>query len=180
MLAIAGLTRQTAAMFSLHARVLVRFGLTLCAAIFIVGCASTQVPQERRKPLVVAEGKHHAALTPHFREVFRGKLEELLYGEDGAFVRAKQGTVLRWEAVRVDPGSRALRYMVGFGAGKGTFNARAELLDPRGRSLASQTVEGDQVMGIAGGSYESAIEEAAENVAAFARKNAGVVLSGAR
>ena len=111
-------------------------------------------------------------MTPKFRECFRAKLDEMLYGEEGSFTRAEKGSTLRWEATRIDPGSRALRYFVGFGAGKGTFNVRASLADAKGRALTSSEVEGDQVMGVYGGSYDSAIEEAAENVAEFANKNA--------
>ena len=150
------------------------FTLLSLAALLSVGCASSDKSRAAtpRKPLAVVEGTHQPGMTPKFRECFRAKLDEMLYGEEGSFTRAEKGSTLRWEATRIDPGSRALRYFVGFGAGKGTFNVRASLADAKGRALTSSEVEGDQVMGVYGGSYDSAIEEAAENVAEFANKNA--------
>jgi hypothetical protein len=93
--------------------------------------------------------------------MFPRKTSTKCFTRRSSFTRAEKGATLRWEATRIDPGSRALRYFVGFGAGKGTFNVRASLADAKGRALTSSEVEGDQVMGVYGGSYDSAIEEAA-------------------
>jgi len=155
-----------------------RLALLATAALLAVGCASssdkarTSAP---RKPLAVVEGNHQPGLTSEYRKVFQEKLDELLYGNEGAYTKVDKGPTLRWEATRIDPGSRALRYFVGFGAGKGTFNARALLVDAKGHTITSSDVEGDQVMGVGGGSFDSAIEEAAENIAEFANKNAASV-----
>lgn len=154
-----------------------RFAILAAAAFLAVGCASTDKARSSapRKPLAVVEGAHQPGLTSEFRKVFQEKLDELLYGEDGAFTKVDKGPSLRWEVTRVDPGSRALRYFVGFGAGKGTFNARATLLDSKGNILTTTDTEGDQVMGVGGGSFDSAIEEAAENIAEFANRNAATI-----
>jgi hypothetical protein len=164
-------------MFTHTHPIITRLALLATAALLAAGCASSEKARsaQPRKPLAVVDGTHQPGLTSEYRQVFREKLDELLFGKEGSYTKAENGATLRWEATRIDPGSRALRYFVGFGAGKGTFNARAVLVDTKGRTITSTSTEGDQVMGVAGGSFDSAIEEAAENIAEFANTNASSV-----
>lgn len=149
-----------------------RFLPVLLACSLLGACASR--PPITRKPLALAEGTHAFEFTLNYRQTFEKKLNEMLYGKDGVFVKSTAGNVLHWEVVKADPGSRALRYFVGFGAGKGIFLVRTDLMDRKGKMIAGEDEEGDQVMGVAGGSYDSAIEEAAEKVARFAERAEGI------
>lgn len=143
-------------------------GLFLAAAL-ATGCATTGSKKTGAKPkpsIQIVEQPGAANLTPEMRAVFLEMLNDELFGKGGEFSRGNEVT-LEWQATHVDRGSRALRYLVGMGAGAGSFQVRARLIDAKGQVLATTDVEGTQVMGIGGGSYDSAIEEAALDVADF-------------
>ena len=46
----------------------------------------------------------------------------------------------------------------------------AIVVDSKGKVIGSGVADGDQTMGVMGGSFASAVEEAAENTAAIARQ----------
>jgi hypothetical protein len=100
------------------------------------------------------------------REVFVRTVEEELFKIDRRFVRGA-GLTLRWKVVELDRGSRALRYLVGFGAGQGRFRVLATLLDERNQVIATKEFKGTQTMGVGGGSFRGAVEQAADHVGYF-------------
>ena len=76
------------------------------------------------------------------------------------------GTVTKYKA-----GSRAKRYLVGFGAGKSKVVARVRFTDKAsGQVLHEEDVDGDVVMGLFGGDSGGATREVGKAVAKAARK----------
>ena len=76
------------------------------------------------------------------------------------------GTITKFKA-----GSRAKRYLVGFGAGKSKVIAHVKFADKEtGNVLWEQDVDGDVVMGLFGGDSGGATRELAEAVAKSAKK----------
>ncbi len=76
------------------------------------------------------------------------------------------GTVVKYKA-----GSRAKRYIVGFGAGKSKLIAEVKFIDAAtGNVLYEQKADGDVVMGVFGGNSGGAKSELAEQVAKSAKK----------
>jgi curli biogenesis system outer membrane secretion channel CsgG len=76
------------------------------------------------------------------------------------------GTITKFKA-----GSRAKRYLVGFGAGKSKVIAHIKFTDKAtGSVLFEQDVDGDVVMGLFGGDSGGATRELAEAVAKSAKK----------
>lgn len=99
--------------------------------------------------------------------IYVEKLESLLYAKD--FYRGSDLT-LRWRLTKCDRGSRALRYLVGFGAGRAEMLVEVVVVDSKGKVIGNGVADGDQTMGVMGGSFASAVEEAAEKTAAIARQ----------
>ena len=76
------------------------------------------------------------------------------------------GTVTKYKA-----GSRAKRYLVGFGAGKSKVIARVKFIDKEsGQVLHEEEVDGDVVMGLFGGDSGGATREVGKAVAKAAKK----------
>ncbi len=76
------------------------------------------------------------------------------------------GSVVKYKA-----GSRAKRYMIGFGAGKSKLIAEVKFIDAAtGNVLHEQKADGDVVMGVFGGNSGGAKSELAEQVAKSAKK----------
>ena len=76
------------------------------------------------------------------------------------------GTVVKYKA-----GSRAKRYLVGFGAGKSKLIADVKFIDgATGTVLYEQKADGDVVMGLFGGDSSGTKSEMAEQVAKYAKK----------
>ena len=101
--------------------------------------------------------------TKKFKQVFRE-------GETPTDARAPTlkitGTVVKFKA-----GSRAKRYLVGFGAGKSKVIANVQYIDnASGKVLAEHTSDGDVFMGVFGGDSGGAKSELAKDVAKFAKK----------
>ncbi|MGH6950700.1 MAG: DUF4410 domain-containing protein, partial [Vitreimonas sp.] len=78
------------------------------------------------------------------------------------------GLTVRYRLVQYNPGNRALRYFVGFGAGRGTLTFEVAFLDPSGTELARINVGGNITIGAFGGSFNEAITAAAGEAADYA------------
>lgn len=72
---------------------------------------------------------------------------------------------------RYDPGNRALRYFIGFGAGSGHFDSSWAVMTPDGSKAGECRVEGSIRMGAFGGSYDAVLEEAGTRVGEFISGN---------
>ena len=139
-------------------------------AAALAGCATTP-PSRPLGGITAVEGSTTANLkdfTPERRSKFQAALEKKLYGPGSGFVRGNDYR-LTWTPVKVDEGSRALRYFVGFGAGAGTMVTNVKVTDAKGKLVGQGEAEGKRVMGIAGGDFEGACEEAGEEIAKVAR-----------
>jgi hypothetical protein len=147
--------------------------ILLIAQIFLVGCASSTSGHAAvgavKRGIQVTEAPASLRIKAEDHRVFIEKLESQLYTND--FYRGNDLT-LRWQITKCDRGSRALRYLVGFGAGRAEMLVEAVILDSKGKVIGSGVADGDQTMGVMGGSFASAVEEAAEKTAAIARRAA--------
>ena len=65
------------------------------------------------------------------------------------------------------PGSQALRFWIGFGAGRGRLSSHWQIVDAEGRILGACQIKGSVSFGLTGGSFDSVLEEAGEELADF-------------
>jgi hypothetical protein len=80
--------------------------------------------------------------------------------------------IIQTELFLFNPGSRALRYWVGFGAGKGTIGYHIYLKDAATDELVAQfDAYGTIVMGIFGGDVGSAYDKSAQAIIRFLEDN---------
>jgi hypothetical protein len=70
-----------------------------------------------------------------------------------------------------DPGSQAVRYFIGLGAGSGEILVELNLIDDAGVSVASGTAHGTVSGGLFGGTVESAGRRVARVIAQFIEEN---------
>ena len=71
------------------------------------------------------------------------------------------------EIQRFNPGNRALRYFIGYGAGRGSFDSTWRVLDGTGQQVGACRVEGSIVMGVFGGSYDDVLEKVGARLGDF-------------
>jgi hypothetical protein len=149
-----------------------RFFLPVVAiliATLLAGCGGISGPgtgTPRKIRVVEAPGEK---IPPQFHGKFVQRLERELYDEN--FTRGND-LVLTWKCTEVNAGNRALRYFVGFGAGAGVVVIQATLADAKGHVLGTKELKGVQTIGMFGGSFDSAIEMAADGTADFAAAHA--------
>ena len=106
-------------------------------------------------------------------ERYETTLSELLYAE-GLFVEG-DGLTIRYRFIQYNKGSRAARYIVGFGAGKGSMTIETVFLDRDGNELARIENGGEISMGFFGGSFNEAVDKAAKETAEYAQLNFSAV-----
>ncbi len=157
-----------------HRSILCLF-LTLLA-LALTGCASGTATQIHAPTATLhvnsvesAEEPSAVAVPESIRSRFQAQLDEALY-TDNHFQRGSE-LKIRWQLAAYDEGSRALRYLVGFGAGRGKIVVRARFVDSKNREVAAIQSEGSITMGAFGGSYEAALSECAEAIANYTRDN---------
>ena len=92
-------------------------------------------------------------------------------GETTAATPTTPTVVVRGTITNFKAGSRAKRYLVGFGAGKSKVVAHVKYIDKAtGNVLFEEDVTGDVVMGLFGGDSGGATREVAKDVAKSAKK----------
>ena len=152
-----------------------RIAAFLLATVLVSGCAGSAV--ETKSPSRISgvtsvqssEDRNDSTTAPEsIRRRFQALLDEALYSENH-FQRGRELTI-RWRLVGYHEGSRALRYLVGFGAGQGKIVVQAIFLDPRGKEVGAIKAEGSITMGAFGGSYETALSKCADAIAEYATK----------
>jgi hypothetical protein len=135
--------------------------------VLAVGCAGPELKKgQLPRAITFVEEPSEVSITPEVRDVFVNILEEQLFQTGRLFVKGP-GMTLRWRVVESDRGSRALRYLVGFGAGQGRFRVLVTLLDERKQVVATKEFRGTQTMGMGGGSFKGAVRDAADATAFF-------------
>jgi hypothetical protein len=112
-----------------------------------------------------------AAAPPKIANRFQSLLDEALY-EENHFRRGPDLTI-KWRLIGYHEGSRALRYMVGFGAGQGKISVQARFIDQRGKEVGAVKGQGSITMGAFGGSYETALSKCADAIGDYAAKTFG-------
>jgi hypothetical protein len=139
----------------------------VACVVLATGCATPGLKKgQLPKAITLVEEPSAVSATPEVREVFVNVLEEQLFETGRLFVKGP-GMTLRWRVVESDRGSRALRYLVGFGAGQGRFRVLVTLLDEKKQVLATKEFRGTQTMGMGGGSFKGAVRDAADATAFF-------------
>jgi Domain of unknown function (DUF4410) len=149
----------------------------IAACTAVAGCITTastvetQRPAESYKVLTAQISEEASTLNvpTDVRARFGRFLDDELYSKHG-FQRGSDLKIV-WTFSEFDPGSRALRYLVGFGAGKGNIAVHAKFLDKNGNQIGAVDGQSTAVMGALGGSYDSAIKKCAYDVARYATDN---------
>lgn len=157
---------------------LVKSILVIALAITLSACASGSVtvlepsttPAGTLKTLRIESGTDTVTIPADARAHFEKRLNEYLLAPKSKFTAGNDLT-LRYRFIQFDEGSRALRYIVGFGAGKGKMTAEIVFLDKDQKQLAKVNVEGEISMGFFGGDFDQAISLAARQVADYTLKN---------
>jgi hypothetical protein len=147
--------------------------LALTASCF-VGCASAKLmdvrPLQSSIPEVslAIEPPDSGDMTDEQQSRLRSTLTTTL-AEGGVSVvsKGKGASALLGDLELYQPGNRALRYFIGFGAGRGRFASNWVVNDPDGTEVGSCRVEGSIVMGVFGGSYDDVLEKVGERLTEF-------------
>jgi hypothetical protein len=142
--------------------------------LFVSGCASARltVVEPLGAPVrdlsLQVTPMSTAPMTEQQQSQLRTLLTTSLAGK-GVTVRSKaNGTsALDGEIHLYDPGNRALRYLVGFGAGSGYFGSTWKVVDGSGQEIGSCRVEGSIRMGVFGGSYDDVLDRVGERLGEF-------------
>ena len=148
----------------------------LFALVLIQACASgtTTVlsPPEsdaRFSSVSIVSSEDTVAVEEGLADYYEEKLREYLFVEDG-FSEGDELTI-QFRFIQLDKGSRAARYFIGFGAGKGELTIETVFLDADGAEVAKIQSGGEISVGFAGGSFREAVAKAAEKTADYAKDN---------
>ena len=150
------------------AAILAALTLSACATGTTTVVAPAQVGQGATYPTLKLESATDTVtVPPQARTHFDARLNEYLYAKDSGFTPG-DSLIVRYRFIQFDEGSRALRYLLGFGAGKGTMTVEVIFLDKSQKELAKINVGGEISMGVFGGDFDEAISRAAKEVATYA------------
>ena len=151
--------------------VLLAFAVTACASgATTVLVPPTSSPGASYKTLKIESGTDTVEIPADARAHFEKRLNEYLLDGKTKFSPGNDLT-LRYRFIQFDEGSRALRYIIGFGAGKGKMTAEIVFVDSQGTVVAKINVEGEISMGFFGGDFDMAISQAARQVADYTLKS---------
>lgn len=144
--------------------------LTACASGTVTVLSPPQLEPGATFPtLKIESGTDTVTIPTDARAHFEKRLNEYLFAKTSGFAPGDSLT-LRFRFIQFDEGSRALRYIVGFGAGKGKMTAEVTFHDKDQKEIAKITVEGEISMGFLGGDFDQAISAAAKKVADYTIK----------
>ena len=151
--------------------------IAITACVGLAGCITTATTFETKKPaqplrvssVQLSEETSTLDVPGYVHTQFAEYLNNELYSRN-AFQRGPQMTI-SWSFTGFEKGSRALRYFVGMGAGKGKIMVHARFLDQKGHEIATVDGNGTVVMGEFGGSYNSALRECAFEIGKYAKDN---------
>lgn len=134
--------------------------LPLAAFALLTGCAD-KGPAPRKISIRAVEASGSLPMPAEDHALFTKSLDLALYDE--AFIRGNELT-LEWKITRYDRGNRALRYLVGFGAGKAHVWAEGRLVDSKKKIINLERAKGSEAFGLFGGSADNAVEESGLNL----------------
>ena len=154
------------------------FKISLIAIFMAIvsGCSSAttsiKVPvnsQKRYSSFVIEENNIGTNISAEQKKVFEKKLTEL-------FLKDKytkgDGLKVKYSFLAYNEGNRFVRYMIGFGAGKGKIVIKTTFYDARTNQILGETeTESELSIGLFGGSMDETFESAAEDIYKFAKTN---------
>jgi hypothetical protein len=152
--------------------------LLLISMIAMSGCGAGRMmiiqPTEskmRVSSVYIGEANSPISVPNDVKSAFQKKAEELLYGE-GGFQQGKELNI-RYRFIQFDPGNQFTRWFWGGigNAGEGSLTVEAKYFDSTNKELATVHSEGRIGSGAFGGSFDYAVEKAAEKIAEFTRTN---------
>lgn len=118
----------------------------------------------------VERGEDTVPVPPEPAAYLEKRINDYLFASNSRFSRG-DGIILRYRFLKLDEGDRALRYIVGFGAGKGEMTVEVTYLDMQGTELARAEFESELSMGFFGGDFDQAISSAAKEIADYTKAN---------
>jgi hypothetical protein len=136
------------------------------------------VPTERIKAVSVnvVEEPATVSVPPEVRNMFRDKLEEILFvGDQGSsppFTKGKDlGIYYRF--IQFTAGSQFKRWLAGGigGYGEGVMTVEAKFFNSTGKEISKIQSEGKIGAGIFGGAIDGVVEKCVQEVAQYAKQN---------
>ena len=143
-------------------------------AVATVGCASARLevlrplPAPERRVALRLEGAPGSKLTDDQRDRYQSLLTSRL-SEKGVTVIAAQpdAHLAKGMVDKYNRGSRALRYFIGFGAGRGTLDSHWDVIDQKGDVLGACRIKGNITLGVFGGNFDDVLEKSGDRLAEF-------------
>ncbi|MEM8772799.1 MAG: DUF4410 domain-containing protein [Pseudomonadota bacterium] len=150
------------------------FAATILLLIQACASGSTTVlnpasSAEKYSSITIEAAEDTVEVESELSDYYEAQLRELLYVEDG-FGEGGELTA-RYRFIQVDKGSRAARYFVGLGAGKGSLTIETVFLNAAGEEVAKIQSGGEISGGFAGGGFQEAVGKAAKQTAEYAKSN---------
>lgn len=164
----------------MHAKIRLTNKIALTAivlvALFIQGCGTGKTiiikpitsSVNRTAVLDIAESNSTVSVPPDVTNDFKTKLDELLYQNDG-FNKGTSGTTLKYKFVSYDPGNQFLRWVCGMCGGNGKLVVETNFIN--GGLISTIQSEGTVESGFFGGTFSTAIDYTASEIATYASKN---------
>jgi hypothetical protein len=123
---------------------------------------------QKANSITVVEGQSTVTVPSEAETTFKNKLDELLFTK-GGFHRGDE-VALTYRFVQFNEGSRFKRWFTGGigNSGEGNLTIEVVFSDKSGKQLGKIMSEGKIGSGIFGGSSDSAIDKAAEEIANYA------------
>lgn len=140
----------------------------ICAGLLLGACANVKSQTQREAPVTKPyiayqiQDKSSDQVPQLSRSQFQHFLDHYLkrYG-----YQSGEGLTINYEIQYYDKGNRALRYLVGFGAGKAEVDIQTTVLDENGKQLLQINTDSNLKMGIFGGSSHKVMINAAKDIA---------------
>jgi hypothetical protein len=146
------------------------------ALLLLAACATgtttvLRTPQEKRsfEAVRIVRMNDTVDVDPEVGAYFERQLKDYLYGK--AQFKPGEDLTLQIRFIQLDKGSRAARYMFGFGAGKGTMTIEGVYLDADGNELSRIQVGGEISAGFFGGDFKEAVNQAAKEMGEYTVAN---------
>ncbi|WP_298434803.1 DUF4410 domain-containing protein [Geobacter sp.] len=144
-------------------------GLLAISGVLVTGCASTNLRvakpvtvRPRTVTLTVADHTNANKLEEEMlglKEIIADKLED-----EGIKVvsNQKDAVSLTGDFLSYDSGNRGLRWLVGFGLGKATYDSNWKVVSATGEEMGNCNIDGNLKMGFFGGSVSKMHNDMAE------------------